>query len=423
MPGFSDLKKGLSSIESLERELNLKQLQINRLLNITQAINNNVSAEGLFNMYRSFLSWEIGVKKMTLFVQDEESGDWKCTASIGIEEDIPTAEVSKQFHKYVRLISVDEDEHPFIRQFDVVIPVRHKEKSIAYVFIGGFNEEDDMYNKVQFITTITNIVAVAIENKRLFKRQLEQERLKREMELAGEMQRMLIPKQLPYKSCYQLDSIYKPHYGVGGDYFDFMEFDNGRIIFCIGDISGKGVAAALLMANFQANFHTLIKKQADLGDFVQDLNHSVNLITKGERFITFFIAAYDMKTQTLSYVNAGHNPPVLVNEGQVHLLDRGSTILGSFPELPHLEVGRVNLDGEAIILTFTDGLTDLQNEKEEYLNEQQLYSFVRSNYKLTAVDFNKKLMNYLEAFKGENIYPDDFTVLTCKIFTPGHSQS
>jgi sigma-B regulation protein RsbU (phosphoserine phosphatase) len=422
MPGFSDLKKGLSSIESLERELNLKQLQINRLLNITQAINNNVSAEGLFNMYRSFLSWEIGVKKMALFVQDEESGTWKCMASIGIEETVPTAEVSKQFHKYTRLISVDEAEHPFIRRFDVVIPVRHKEKSIAYVFIGGFNEEDDMYNKVQFITTITNIVAVAIENKRLFKRQLEQERLKREMELAGEMQRMLIPKQLPYTSCYQLDSIYKPHYGVGGDYFDFMEFDNGRIIFCIGDISGKGVAAALLMANFQANFHTLIKKQADLGEFVRDLNHSVNLITKGERFITFFIAAYDMKTQTLSYVNAGHNPPVLVNDGQVQLLDRGCTILGSFPELPELEVGAVNLDGEAIILTFTDGLTDLQNEKEEYLNEQQLYRFVRSNYKLTATDFNKKLMGYLEAFRGENIYPDDFTVLTCKIFTPGHSQ-
>ncbi len=423
MPGFSDIKKGLSSIESLERELNLKQLQINRLLNITQAINNNVSAEGLFNMYRSFLSWEIGVKKMALFVQDVESGHWKCTAQIGIEEDIPAAEVSQHFHKYTRLISVDEDEHPFIQRFDVVIPVRHKEKSIAYVFIGGFNEDDDMYNKVQFITTITNIVAVAIENKRLFKRQLEQERLKREMELAGEMQRMLIPKQLPYKSCYQLDSIYKPHYGVGGDYFDFMEFDTGRIIFCIGDISGKGVAAALLMANFQANFHTLIKKQADLGDFVHDLNHSVNLITKGERFITFFIAAYDMGTQTLHYVNAGHNPPVLVNDGQLQLLDRGCTILGSFAQLPELEVGHVQLDGEAIILTFTDGLTDLQNEKEEYLNEQQLYSFVRSNYKLTASDFNEKLMGYLEAFKGENIYPDDFTVLTCKIFTPGHSQA
>ena len=423
MAGFSDLRKGLSTIEELERELNLKQLQINRLLNITQAINNNVSAEGLYNMYRSFLSWEIGVKKMVLFVRQAESDTWATRAVIGIDPAEIDQGVSKQFYRYKRLNNVEGDEHPFIRQFDVVIPVQHKDKALAYVFIGGFDEEDDMYNKVQFITTITNIVAVAIENKRLFRRQLEQERLKREIELAGEMQRMLIPEDLPHKSCYQLDSIYKPHYGVGGDYFDFMEFGDGEIVFCIGDISGKGVAAALLMANFQANFHTQIKKRTDFDSFIRSLNHSVNLITKGERFITFFIAAYDQKTQSLRYVNAGHNPPVLVNDGEVVLLDKGCTILGSFPEIPELEVGEVQLDGEAIILTFTDGLTDLQNEAGDYLNEQILYKFVRSNYRLTATDFNQKLMQHLEVFKGDETYPDDFTVLTCKIFTPGHSQS
>lgn len=423
MPGFSELRKGLSSIESLERELNLKQLQINRLLNITQAINNNVSAEGLYNMYRSFLSWEIGVKKMVLFVRDQESDQWRCRAAISVEEEDIDESITRQFHKYTRLNNLEGDEHPFIRQFDVVIPVRHKDKPLAYVFIGGFDEEDDMYNKVQFITTITNIVAVAIENKRLFRRQLEQERLRREMELAGEMQRMLIPESLPDKSCYQLDSIYKPHYGVGGDYFDFLEFGNGEIVFCIGDISGKGVGAALLMANFQANFHTLINKRTTLDCFIRDLNQSVNLITKGERFITFFIAAYDQKNQSLRYVNAGHNPPVLVNEGKLHLLDRGCTILGSFPEIPELEVGEVKLDGEAIILTFTDGLTDLQNEAGDYLNEDILYSFVRSNYRLTAKHFNQNLMEHLETFKGDKTYPDDFTILTCKIFTPGHRQS
>jgi phosphoserine phosphatase RsbU/P len=423
MAGFSDLRKGLSTIEELERELNLKQLQINRLLNITQAINNNVSAEGLYNMYRSFLSWEIGVKKMVLFVRQSKSDTWATRAAIGIDPDEIDAGVSQQFHRYKRLNNVEEEEHPFIRQFDVVIPVQHKDKALAYVFIGGFEEEDDMYNKVQFITTITNIVAVAIENKRLFRRQLEQERLKREIELAGEMQRMLIPENLPNKSCYQLDSIYKPHYGVGGDYFDFMEFGDGEIVFCIGDISGKGVAAALLMANFQANFHTQIKKRTDFDSFIRSLNHSVNLITKGERFITFFIAAYNQKTQSLRYVNAGHNPPVLVNDGEVVLLDKGCTILGSFPEIPELEVGQIQLKGEAMVLTFTDGLTDLQNEAGEYLNEQILYEFVRSNYQLTATDFNQKLMQHLEVFKGDKTYPDDFTVLTCKIFTPGHSQS
>ena len=420
MSGFSELRKGLSNIEALERELNLKQLQINRLLNITQAINNNVSAEGLFNMYKSFLSWEIGVKKMALYVRDED--DWACASSIGIKEDLLKMDVSNHFEKYTRLNNEEDAGHPLFKQFDVAIPVRHKENPIAYVFIGGFSEEEDMYNKVQFITTITNIIAVAIENKRLFKRQLEQERLKREMELASEMQRMLIPTNMPSKPGYELASIYKPHYGVGGDYFDFIEFDDGKIVFCVGDISGKGVAAALLMANFQANFHTLINKRTALDTFIRDLNTSVNLITQGERFITFFIAEYDTERQALRYVNAGHNPPVLVNDGELHLLNRGCTILGSFPELPEVEVGCVPLEGEAMVLSFTDGLTDLQNEKGDYLNEEMLYRFVRSNYKLSASAFNRQLMERLEIFKGGKSYPDDFTVLTCKIFTPGNQQ-
>ncbi len=418
MPGFSELRKGLSNIEALERELNLKQLQINRLLNITQAINNNVSADGLFNMYKSFLSWEIGVKKMALYVRDED--DWACAASIGIKEELLALDIRGHFEKYSRLNNVEDTDHPLIREFDVVIPVRHKEHPIAYVFIGGFSEEEDMYNKVQFITTITNIIAVAIENKRLFKRQLEQERLKREMELASEMQRMLIPKNMPSRPGYELASIYKPHYGVGGDYFDFIEFDDGKIVFCVGDISGKGVAAALLMANFQANFHTLINKRTALDTFIRDLNTSVNLITQGERFITFFIAEYDTARQALRYVNAGHNPPVLVNDGELLLLNKGCTILGSFPVLPDVEVGCVPLDGEAMILSFTDGLTDLQNESGDYLNEEMLYSFVRNNYKRSAPAFNQKLMEQLESFKGGQSYPDDFTVLTCKIFTPGN---
>lgn len=416
MSSFSDIKDRLSTIKALERELNLKQLQVNRLLNITQAINNNVSAEGLFEMYKSFLSWEIGVKKMVLYVKNEE--EWQCATSIGIEQVLLEADIADMLPRYTRLNNVDDKQHPLFKEFDVVIPVRHKEHPIAYVFIGGFGEEEDMYSKVQFITTITNVIAVAIENKRLFKRQLEQERLKREMELAGEIQHMLIPKKLPNSSCYELASIYKPHFGVGGDYFDFIEFDDGKIVFCVGDISGKGVAAALLMANFQANFHTLINKRTDYDEFIHDLNKSVNLITRGERFITFFIAEFDINSRMLKYVNAGHNPPVLATNGEVHLLDKGCTILGSFQKLPNVEIGTFCIEKQAMILSFTDGLTDLKNSSGEYLNEQMLYDFVKNYYKKSANDFNQLLMDRLEKFKENKSYPDDFTVLTCKIFDP-----
>ena len=414
MSGFSNIKSGLSKIESLERELNLKQLQINRLLNITQAINNNVPAKDLYQMYESFLSWELSVKKMVLYIRNDSG--WSLTASIGIAESLLGADVTEYLQRFTHLRNIEEQEDPLLREFDVVIPVKHKDLPIAYVFIGGFGEDADMYNKVQFITTITNIIAVAIENKRLFKRQLEQERLRREMELASEMQRMLIPKSLPSKDQYDLSSIYKPQLGVGGDYFDFMEFDDGKIVFCIGDISGKGVAAALLMANFQANFHTLINKRAALDEFIRDLNKSVHRITEGNWFITFFIAEYDFNERALRYVNAGHNPPVVSTVDNFFFLDRGCTMLGSFLELPDVQVGECYLHEEAMVFAFTDGLTDLRNKTGDFLNEKMLYTFVKENYDLSATQFNKLLMERIEIFKGDQNYPDDFTILTCKIF-------
>ncbi|RMF31942.1 MAG: serine/threonine protein phosphatase, partial [Bacteroidetes bacterium] len=213
MSEFSDIKKSLSRYEALERELHLKQLQINRLLNITQAINNKVKADGLFQMYTDFLSWEMGIRKMALFFRDQER--WACKASIGWEQPPFDGDIEQLLQGFTRLQNLDEPDHPFLKEFDVVIPVRHKDLPLAYVFIGGFDADEDMFNKVQFITTITNVIAVAIENKRLFKRQLEQEKLKHEMELASQFQQMLLPKTLPANQYYELDSVYRPHLNVG----------------------------------------------------------------------------------------------------------------------------------------------------------------------------------------------------------------
>ena len=414
MSKFADIRKGINTVEALERELHLKQLQINRLLNITQAINNNVSAGDLYKMYASFLSWEMGVKKMALFISLDNS--WKCTTYIGLKEELTKMDITDRLQKFERLKNLEEEDHPLIKEFDVVIPVMHKKHPIAYAFIGGFNENDDMYNKVQFITTITNIIAVAIENKRLFKRQLEQERLKREMELASEMQKMLVPTELPKSNCYEMASIYKPHLGVGGDYFDYVELKDRKIAFCVADISGKGVAAALLMANFQANFHSLIHKEYPLEEFIKELNTSVLKTTNGERFLTFFGAIYNRQTKELQYINAGHNPPVMVMDGELSYLDKGCTILGSFEELPEIEVGKVDISKEALILSYTDGLSDIQNELGDYYDDGTLVDFVRKYHSLNPNDFNQLLLDKINLFKGTLNYPDDFTVLTCKLF-------
>ncbi|RMF30669.1 MAG: serine/threonine protein phosphatase, partial [Bacteroidetes bacterium] len=234
--------------------------------------------------------------------------------------------------------------------------------------------------------------------------------------LASQFQQMLLPKTLPANQYYELDSVYRPHLNVGGDYFDFLEKNSDKIVFCIGDISGKGVAAALLMANFQANFHSLLRQHEDLEAFVRALNQAVLHITEGDRFITFFVAEYHPKTRRLRYINAGHNPPALVMNDQVFRLRQGCTILGAVEELPALETGELTLEAEALLLLFTDGLIDIRNPKGEFLDQGYGNRFLLENYRLSAREFNRKMMDELEKFMEGRPFPDDFTVLTCRIY-------
>ncbi|MBK7219769.1 MAG: hypothetical protein IPH94_00070 [Saprospiraceae bacterium] len=167
---------------------------------------------------------------------------WICTTHINYEND-KVEDVVPLITSHKRLYTIKVDDPEPLRDFDIIIPVFHKDHPIAYSLIGGIKDKDDLFNKIQFITTITNIIAVAIENKRLFKRQLEQEKYKTELLLAQDVQSMLIPDSLPSNDRYAISKIYKPHYNVGGDYIDYIKYDEDRFAICIADISGKGVAA------------------------------------------------------------------------------------------------------------------------------------------------------------------------------------
>lgn len=401
-------------LEKLDKELRLKELQIKSLLTITQAINDNVNAEGLFNMYTRFLSWDMGIDKMGLFIPKDDG--WECASDINIYSEQRKKDIIPHLLEHKRLKTIKPGEMPELDGFDIIIPVYHKQHPIAYSVIGGIKEKEDLYNKIEFITTITNIIAVAIENKRLFKQQIAQERLNKEMEVASDVQKMLIPDTLPQTDRYELASIYKPHSNIGGDYFDFIPFSEDRFAFCIADISGKGVGAALLMANFQAIIQSLIYQYRDLGTFVFALNQSVQRITKSDKFITFFIAEVDMSKMTLSYINAGHFPPVLYNDGVLTRLDKGCTVIGAFEKLPEIEETKIELRDGALLLTFTDGLADLQNMDGGYFDELKTESFVKENAKLKVKEFNDKLLNEINTFRGEEEYTDDVAVLTFKIY-------
>ncbi len=407
------MNRELALLEKLEKELSLKQLQIKSLLTITQAINDNVSAEGLFNMYKSFLSWEMGIEKMALFILQENL--WTCTTHIHFDEK-KAPELINILLQHKRLHTIKPDEPEILQGFNIIIPVFHKEIPIAYSVIGGIKEKEDLYNKIQFITTITNIIAVAIENKRLFKKQIEQERYQREMELASQVQQLLIPEFLPSEKAFALSKIYKPHFNIGGDYLDYIRFDENRFAFCIADISGKGVGAALLMANFQAITQSLIFQYRDLETFVFALNQSVYRITKSDKYITLFVAEVDLNKKIMRYVNAGHYPPIIKSDGVVKRLDSSCSFIGAFEKLPEIKEEQVSLTKDTMILCFTDGLTDLRNNKEEFFGDKALEDYVDQHDHLHPEEFNAGLMSEIDLFRGEMDINDDIAVLTCKIF-------
>ncbi len=238
------------------------------------------------------------------------------------------------------------------------------------------------------------------------------------MELAGAMQQMLIPDTLPKNERYELASIYRPHSGIGGDYFDFIDYDDPRFAFCIADVSGKGAAAALLMANIQASVRYLINKRIKAEQFIHELNKSIQEAAKGEKFITFFIAEYNTLTNEMIYVNAGHNPPVMVSGGKLETLTKGCTILGIVDEITDLTVGRIKIEEDTLIVTYTDGLTDITNNEGVYFDEDLLHPFVLEHSDLSAESFNSLLKEKIESFKGDQSFPDDVSVLTCRIY-PG----
>jgi phosphoserine phosphatase RsbU/P len=402
-----------SEIDRLEDELSFKQLQINRLLTVTQAINSNASAANLFETYNSILGFDMRIPKMLLMTRHNDA--WQYATGIHVSRNFATQADAEHTERYKRMCVIDEAEDPFLCEFDFVIPIFHKTEPIATAFLGGLRSDPDLYEKAQFIQTITNIITIAIENKRLFKRQIEQERMKKEMELAASVQTMLIPAKLPKTAAYEFDGIYMPHSGVGGDYYDCIKLNDHEIVFCIADISGKGIPAAILMANFQANVQTLVRKHITPDKFVELLNKAVQRITKGDKFITFFVAKYHTLERKMQYINAGHNPPVLLANGELTQLTEGCTILGAFDEIKQIQVGEIHVPPNSLVVCYTDGLTDLQDEQEEFFGEERFYAFAKSHALLSPHEFNKQLIARINEFRHTQNYNDDITILTAKM--------
>jgi phosphoserine phosphatase RsbU/P len=401
-----------NKIKSLEKSLYYKDIQVSSLSQITKEINENASADSLYKRFSNFLSTEMAVDRMILlFMEDNE---WRIKSSIGMESWKPV-DFSAALEHYSQPTFLSKKDKKIFQDLEYIIPIRHKDISIAYVILGHFGLDLRTHDNYEFVATLANIIAVAIENKRLFNRQLEQERFNNEIKLAQEVQQMMVPNEWPQTKHFKVSSIYRPLWNIGGDYIDCFEIDKNRTAFCIADVSGKGIAAAMLMANFQAILHQVIKPSITLDNLVYELNKAVVRITNSEKIITFFIGEFNKKTRTLSYINAGHVPPIMHMNGQLHFLNEGTTLLGAVEYLPTTDVATVEIDSNATLVLYTDGITDLKDQSDRSFEDEILYKFVLRHCTVPVKNFNSMLLDQLEIFNENRDFPDDIAVLTCRI--------
>ena len=412
------MKENKSNKASISR-LQLTTFKLQSLLNITQAINENLTQEDLLKIYEKLLTQDLSIGKVLVFIFEEK---WKCILKSGeVGKTYETIDVERDLLPIQDISFITSSPNKTLDAFDIVIPVINKNVSIAYVIIGDIEEGEGVspiIKHLNFIQTLTNIIVVAIENIRLFKESLRQEAMKKELELASKMQNMLIPNPsvLPRNDKIYMTSFYHPHFEVGGDYYDYIPLGRNEFGFCISDVSGKGMSAALLMSNFQANLRALFTHDVTLDALMEKLNERVMAATNGEKFITLFIAKFNYKTRELEYINAGHNQPILYlkKSKELQFLSKGCVGIGMLDEIPLIRKGSITIEEPAKILCYTDGLTELIDGKKISFGTKEIEECIINNH---PIEENiQTIIKKQGILDGNAAIFDDISILGIELF-------
>jgi len=392
------------------------EFKLNALLEITKAINSNYPVSYLLELYRDILQNRLGVGRLVLFSYNHS---WQCILQYGLPEYANTPVFENFLLDISEIETITYNKGELSKSFEIVIPVYHKKEPLAFVLLGDVNPEKiEISNAIKhlpYVQTLTNIIVVAIENKKLFKENVEKAQIDKELEFAQSMQQMLFPKDLPDTENFSVSALYQPHQQVGGDYYDFIQLNNHEYIFCIADVSGKGLSAALLMSNLQATLQSLSNYTHNLKDIITELNTRVIVNTHYEKFVSFFLGKINTKSQQLTYINAGHNAPLVYYDKKFLALSKGTTLLGIQENLRDVEVDIFNYAMDITLFCYTDGLTDTVNTEGQNLSILQIEDIIKMNTLKKPTEINEAVMQLANEFRGEMEFTDDIALLTLKV--------
>ncbi len=343
-------------------------------------------------------------------------------------------------------VVITDQRMPGMSGVDLLRESLRLESRATRIILTGFTEVDDLMDAINqghvdcYVTKPWDPFSL----KRTVKQELERQELKRENQLLGEqlriakeVQEQLFLQSLPPLKTLDYYGVCRAARGVGGDYYDFLKTREDRLCIALGDVSGKGISAALLMASLQALFRSHAPMSRDaMNRLVVDINRVLCSSTDGSKFATFFCGIYDDSNRTLTYVNAGHNPPMWFQRGRLAAgsdstssgdpasdsvktggtarLQTGGVVLGLFPEA-EFTCEQIRLQPGDLLLAFTDGITEAFNASDEPFGEERLEDLVRRNAQLSPTELCHAILEEIAHFVGDVPPHDDLTLLVAKV--------
>jgi sigma-B regulation protein RsbU (phosphoserine phosphatase) len=295
------------------------------------------------------------------------------------------------------------------------MPLRNKEREIIGVFqilnkkLGFFNQQD-----TTFLEALSTHAAIALENARLYQEALEKKRLEGEISVAREIQQRLLPATMPEFRGFEFAAKNIPTFKVGGDYYDFLALPDGRLAFAIGDVSGKGVPAALLMASLRAGFQTQLREDKSIISAADKLNRLIFHCTSMSSFITFFFGVIHPAKKHIEYINCGHNPPyVLRRDGSLEDLREGGLVLGMIDAAKYSRGRLLLAPGETLVM-FTDGVTEALNKRGRLFSEKKLEKIIKKSRQRAPAELLDLVMSAVQSHIGEAPQSDDITMMVIR---------
>jgi len=358
-------------------------------------------------------------RSVVVFTKSLNEQTYTAVAKVGVPDEVLgkikfstqsflLSEMRKMFEVHKR--SLPEDEQQMLRALHAafIVPVYLKNELLAFFSLGAkLSDEKFDENDREFLSSVCDQLAVGIYN-------LQLARQEEEYEEAKEIQQKLLPKNIPQIEGLEIVGSWLPSRVVGGDYYDVLKLSETKVGICIADVTGKGMAAALLMSSLQASVNAFMTVNTSPKDLCEKLNRVIcNNITEG-KFITLFFGVFDRENEKLFYCNAGHNPPLLMHgNGYYEQLETGGVMLGVFRDT-QFEEGEVKIKNGDRILLYTDGVTEAEGENEEQFGEERVKKIMFDNKHLVVREIQKKMIDEVSKFCNDE-FQDDVTMVVVSV--------